>query len=60
MNSASLIKQIKADGWFVVHIVGSHQRFKHPSKPGKGTIPHPKKDLPIGTVRIILKQAGLN
>jgi predicted RNA binding protein YcfA (HicA-like mRNA interferase family) len=60
MNSASLIKQIKADGWFVVHIVGSHQQFKHPSKPGKVTIPHPKKDLPIGTVRSILKQAGLN
>ncbi|EIB7183723.1 type II toxin-antitoxin system HicA family toxin, partial [Acinetobacter baumannii] len=24
------------------------------------TIPHPKKDLPNGTVKSILKQAGLN
>jgi len=30
------------------------------TKKGKVTIPHPKKDLPIGTVRSILKQAGIN
>ena len=59
MDSAHLIKQLKADGWFHVHTVGSHQQFKHPTKPGKVTVPHPKKDLPIGTVRNILKQAGL-
>jgi predicted RNA binding protein YcfA (HicA-like mRNA interferase family) len=59
VNSANLIKQIKADGWFLVHTVGSNQQFKHPTKSGKVTVPHPKKDLPIGTVRSILKQAGL-
>jgi predicted RNA binding protein YcfA (HicA-like mRNA interferase family) len=44
----------------LVNVVGSHQQFKHPTKKGKITIPHPKKDLPIGTVRSILKQAGIN
>jgi len=44
----------------LVNVVGSHQQFKHPTKKGKVTIPHPKKDLPIGTVRSILKQAGIN
>jgi predicted RNA binding protein YcfA (HicA-like mRNA interferase family) len=29
------------------------------TKPGKVTVPHPKKDLPNGTVRSIMKQAGL-
>jgi len=43
MNSAKLIKQIKADGWVLVHTVGSHHQFKHPTKPGKVTVPHPKK-----------------
>jgi predicted RNA binding protein YcfA (HicA-like mRNA interferase family) len=38
---------------------GSHHHFKHAVKPGKVTVPHPKKDLPIGTVRSILRQAGL-
>jgi predicted RNA binding protein YcfA (HicA-like mRNA interferase family) len=60
MNSRVLIKKIKEDGWFLVNVVGSHQQFKHPTKKGKVTIPHPKKDLPIGTVRSILKQAGIN
>lgn len=60
MNSRVLIKKIKEDGWVLVNVVGSHQQFKHPTKKGKVTIPHPKKDLPIGTVRSILKQAGIN
>ncbi len=59
VKSTELIKQIKADGWNLVHVVGSHHQFKHPTKPGKVTVPHPKKDLPLPTVRGILKQAGL-
>ncbi|WP_151810857.1 type II toxin-antitoxin system HicA family toxin [Acinetobacter bereziniae] len=38
---------------------GSHHHFKHPTKEGLVTVPHPKKDLPKGTVKSILKQAGL-
>jgi predicted RNA binding protein YcfA (HicA-like mRNA interferase family) len=59
VNSADLIKKLKADGWVWVHTVGSHYQFKHPSKDGKVTVPHPKKDLPRGTVNSVLKQAGL-
>jgi predicted RNA binding protein YcfA (HicA-like mRNA interferase family) len=54
VNSADLIKKIKADGWFLVHVVGSHHQFRHPTKPGKVTVPHPKKDLPLPTARSIL------
>ena len=59
MKSADIIKLIKTDGWYLVHVVGSHHQFKHPSKPGKVTVPHPKKDLPLATARSIFKQAGL-
>jgi predicted RNA binding protein YcfA (HicA-like mRNA interferase family) len=59
VKSTDIIKQIKADGWHLVHVVGSHHQFKHPTKPGKVTVPHPKKDLPLATARSILKQAGL-
>ncbi|MGS1115760.1 type II toxin-antitoxin system HicA family toxin [Castellaniella sp. UC4442_H9] len=48
-----------ADGWYLVHTVRSHHQFRHPTKPGKVTVPHPKKDLPVATQRSILKQAGL-
>lgn len=59
MNSRELIKKIEQDGWYQVRVKGSHHQFKHPTKPGTVTIPHPKKDFPKKTVKSILKQAGL-
>ncbi|WP_105531927.1 type II toxin-antitoxin system HicA family toxin [Solimicrobium silvestre] len=58
MNSANLIKKLKQDGWYLAHTVGSHNQFKHPTKPGKVTVPHPRKDIQIGTLKSIFKQAG--
>ncbi len=59
MRSREVIEKIKEDGGYEVDVKGSHHQFKHPSKPGRVTVPHPRSDLPIGTVRSILKQAGL-
>jgi predicted RNA binding protein YcfA (HicA-like mRNA interferase family) len=59
MNSAEVIKLIQADGWWLVRVAGSHHHFRHAGKQGLVTIPHPKKDLPPGTLNSILKQAGL-
>ncbi|WP_312383619.1 type II toxin-antitoxin system HicA family toxin [Atlantibacter subterraneus] len=59
MDSRTLIALIKADGWIAVRVHGSHHHFIHPTKPGLVTIPHPKKDLPTGTVKSIRKQAGI-
>jgi predicted RNA binding protein YcfA (HicA-like mRNA interferase family) len=59
MDSASIIGKMKADGWYEVGHKGSHVHFKHPTRPGKATVPHPKKDLPPGTVKSIERQTGL-
>ena len=59
MDSRDLIAMLKADGWVLVKTVGSHHQFKHPEKPGKVTVPHPRRDLPKGTLNSVLKQAGL-
>ena len=59
MDSRSLIRILSEDGWELVRINGSHHHFRHPSKPGTVTVPHPKKDLKAGTEKSILKQAGL-
>ena len=59
VKSKELIKIIKDDGWVEVRVNGSHHHYRHPTKKGLVTIPHPKKALPMGTVRSILKQAGL-
>ncbi|WP_028125592.1 type II toxin-antitoxin system HicA family toxin [Eremococcus coleocola] len=59
MDSRKVIKLLKKDGWYKVGTTGSHNHFKHPTKKGKVTVPHPKKDIPEGTLNSILKQAGL-
>ncbi|MFB9911391.1 type II toxin-antitoxin system HicA family toxin [Rhizobium paknamense] len=59
MKSGDIISALKADGWYEVATRGSHVQFKHPTKPGRVTVPHPKRDLPIGTLKSIEKQAGL-
>jgi predicted RNA binding protein YcfA (HicA-like mRNA interferase family) len=59
MNSARVIALLRKDGWLEVAQKGSHIQFRHPTKPGRVTVPHPKRDIPIGTLRSIEKQAGL-
>lgn len=59
MNSRELIKLIEKDGWQLVAVKGSHHQYKHPAKAGRVTVPHPKKDVPLGTLQSIMKQAGL-
>lgn len=59
MDSRAIISKLRADAWFQVAQEGSHVQFRHPDKKGRVTVPHPRKDVPIGTVRSIEKQAGL-
>jgi len=59
MDSREVIRKLLADGWRQVAQSGSHKQFKHPSKPGRVTVPSPRKDLPIGTLRSIEKQAQI-
>ena len=59
MNSGDIITALLADGWKQVAQKGSHVQFKHPIKPGRVTVPHPKRDVPLGTLRSIEKQADL-
>ncbi|MBE7420738.1 MAG: type II toxin-antitoxin system HicA family toxin [Ideonella sp.] len=59
MRSADTIKRLEADGWVLRHVAGSHHVFRHPSKPGHISVPHPKKDLGAGLVHKLLKQSGL-
>ena len=59
MHSTKLIRMLEDDGWKYIRTNGSHHIFKHPNKAGLASVPHPKKDLPIGTVNSILKTAGL-
>lgn len=58
-SSKEIIKVLEKDGWQLHSVKGSHNHYKHPVKPGRVTVPHPKHDLPKGTIASIYKQAGL-
>jgi predicted RNA binding protein YcfA (HicA-like mRNA interferase family) len=59
MHSQDLMRQLRRDGWYEVNQAGSHKQFKHPTKKGSVTVPHPNRDIPIGTLKSIEKQAGI-
>lgn len=59
MSSRELIALLKADGWTLDRVKGSHNVFVHPTKPGHISVPHPKKDLKTGLVQALLKDAGI-
>jgi predicted RNA binding protein YcfA (HicA-like mRNA interferase family) len=58
MKSADLFSELKRAGWVLDRIRGSHHIFRHPVRTGHIAVPHPKKDLGIGLVESILKQAN--
>lgn len=60
MKVRDIIRVLEENGWFQVAQKGSHRQFKHVSKPGKVTVPGKMSDdLPIGTYKSILRQAGM-
>lgn len=59
VNSRLIIRALESNGWVLKRVSGSHHHYIHPAKAGIVTVPHPKSDLPIGTLRSIERQAGL-
>lgn len=57
-SSREILQMLKDDGWYLFAVDGSHHQFKHPTKPGKVTVPHPRKDFKKKTLKNIFKQAG--
>jgi len=55
-DSRKIVRRLKAEGFELVSIRGSHHKFR------RGNVvlivPHPKKDLPPGTAQAIAKLAG--
>jgi predicted RNA binding protein YcfA (HicA-like mRNA interferase family) len=55
-DSRRIVQRLRADGFVLVSVKGSHHKFVR----GGLTVivPHPKKDLPLGTARAIARSAG--
>ena len=60
MKYREIVRLVEQDGWFRKRTSGSHQIYKHPIKPGTVVIAYyGARDIPEGTIKSILKQAGL-
>lgn len=60
MDFRAVVRLLREDGWTVKDQNGSHVHMVHALKKGKITVPkHGKKDLKVGTLKAIWKQAGL-
>jgi len=55
-DSKKIIKRLLSEGWEQVSVRGSHHKFRRGEV--SLVVPHPKRDLPIGTARSIAKAAG--
>lgn len=58
-SSKEVIHDLEKDGWYLVNTESSHRQYKHPTKLGKVTVPHPKKDLTLNTIKNIERQSGI-
>lgn len=57
---SKILSDLQKDGWVMVHQVGSHRQFKHPSKKGKVTVNgHKSEDVWGAKLKSIESQSGL-
>jgi len=57
-DSREIVRRLLADGFLLVSMRGSHHKYRHADSGKTVILPHPRKDIPVGTVRSIYRQAG--
>ena len=57
-DSRDIVQRLRQEGYEEVSVKGSHHKFVHRSLRRRVIVPHPKRDLPLGTVRAIYRDAG--
>jgi predicted RNA binding protein YcfA (HicA-like mRNA interferase family) len=59
MRSADLIRELEKAAWVLKRVRGSHPVFVHLEPRGIVVVPHPKRELGVGLIAAIRKQAGI-
>ncbi|MCZ8315941.1 type II toxin-antitoxin system HicA family toxin [Phreatobacter sp.] len=57
-DSRDIIRRLESEGFVLRAVKGSHHKFLHAATRRMVIVPHPKRDLPRGTVYSIYRQAG--
>lgn len=61
-TARDVIRALERAGWVKTRQDGSHARLRNPGKPANNVTVaiHPGKTIPIGTLRAIIRSAGLS
>ena len=60
LTARAVVKALEGGGFFIHHSSGSHAQLKHRDRPElRVTVPYHTGDVPRGTLRSIIRQAGL-
>lgn len=59
MDSSTIISKLEANGWKYVRKKGDHWYYRKEGVQRPTCVPHPKKDIPIGTLKAIERQTGI-
>ncbi len=60
VTGAEVLRVLERAGWQRIRQEGSHVRLRHPTRPGRVTVPvHRGTIVPLSTLGSILKQAGM-
>ncbi|HYK66147.1 MAG TPA: type II toxin-antitoxin system HicA family toxin [Patescibacteria group bacterium] len=60
LKPREVVSALERAGFFIHHSRGSHVQLKHRNLPNlRVTVPYHSRDLPAGTLRSIIRQAGL-
>jgi predicted RNA binding protein YcfA (HicA-like mRNA interferase family) len=57
-NSRDIKRRLEREGWLLDRISSSHHVFRNPRTGAILVLPHPKKDLGIGLIHKLYRQAG--
>ena len=57
-DSRDIIRRLLGDGFVLVSTRGSHHKYRQAESGRIVILPHPRKDIPAGTIRSIYRQAG--
>ena len=60
LTPKKIISLLKRHGFQLDHVTGSHYVFYHPEGRKRVTVAYHAKDIPLGTLYSILKQAGIS
>jgi predicted RNA binding protein YcfA (HicA-like mRNA interferase family) len=60
LTSQQVVKVLEQKGFVLDRSKGSHRIYFHPETKKRVVVPFHRKDLPQGTLREILRQAGIS